>query len=206
MQSRRWNKDNYQFKAVAIHGFNVRDAGAQTVDTLAPFLAENGFFVDTDEADYGWHGLIKVRFFYKKAVERIRAAISDADLIYCHSNGYNYLVKALKGLTRPSGKGKPVVVAISPAYDRKAPVPRNIKNLYVLHTTNDFWVKVAALLRFHPWGSMGAHGYCGPEDPRVTNMEESDVPGHSAWFEPMIRKFITEDNFETILKREGFKS
>lgn len=162
---------------VLVHGYNVRDKGWRTIDGLGPWLEKRGHTVDTDSADYGWHGLIKVRFFHQEAVDRIARALGSADAVVTHSNGANYTMKALRLVQRPIK-----VIHISPALNRRVKIPECVTEMHVFHTAHDMAVKASRLLRWHPWGDMGAKGYKG-NDPRVTNHDYSDVVyGHSDWF------------------------
>lgn len=170
---------------VLVHGFHVRDGGFRTVDGLKPVLESHGFEVDTDSADYGYHDLIRVRFFYKKAVSRIAAALQTADAVATHSNGANYTMKALEQVNRPI-----TVVHVSPALNSKPTIPASVKHMHVFHTRNDSAVKAARWLLFHSWGSMGAGGYKG-HDSRVTNHDYTKrVLGHSDWFRGLNTPFF----------------
>jgi hypothetical protein len=165
---------------VLIHGFNVSDGGAGTVDKLAPYLEAAGHTVDKDEADYGKLGFWKVRFGRFSAVRRITRALEGADVAISHSNGGNYANKALKAL---HGRGWYREVRISPALNRKTAAAENVARCTVFFTKSDLWVWLAGFLWFHPWGRQGQKGYKGT-DPRMINLDFSDtVKGHSGWFD-----------------------
>jgi hypothetical protein len=167
-------------KAVLVHGFNVRDGGANTVDRLAPHLEDEGYEVDMDEADYGFIGLTAVRLRKHKAIIRIIDALQDADVVVAHSNGANYVLKALKHLPKTYHIH---VVFLSPAANRKAKFAESVKKAHVFYTKTDFWIWVSGLLPFHPWGRMGQKG-AKTEDPRVINYDYTDVvKDHSDWFD-----------------------
>ena len=162
---------------VLVHGFNVKDGGKRTVDTLAPTLHKRGHLTDTDSADYGYHDLIKVRFNHKAAVLRIAGALEKADAVITHSNGANYAHQAMLMIGR-----KLTVIHISPALNNKVNVPAVVERMVVFHTRNDKAVKAAKWLLFHPWGNMGSSGYTG-HDTRVRNLDYTYmVKGHSDWF------------------------
>ncbi len=169
---------------VLVHGFRVRDGGARTVDRLASGLFQRGYQVDKDDADYGWHGLIRVRLFHYSAVERIAAALVDADVIIDHSNGRNYSDQAIWLAAESQPEQRWHVISISGAWGNNEAIHPCISRMDVLHTHNDRAVKVARWLRFnHPWGNIGAVGYRGA-DPRVHNHDYTyRVSGHSNWFE-----------------------
>lgn len=178
-------------RIVLVHGFNVFDNGAGSIDKLRPYLEEAGHEVDTDSADYGWHGLLQVRvpWLRKGLIGRLRSAFHDADVIITHSNGANYATQALgtmayydhdqETMTLPRDK---VVIHISPALNQKAKIPACIKTMWVMHTQRDLWVKLGQLLIGHMWGAMGAYGYHGP-DKRGRSIDCTRfIPQHSEWF------------------------
>ena len=167
-------------RIVLIHGFNVKDGGAKTIDRLAPYLIEAGYFCDIDEADYGFFNLLAVRFRKHSAIRRIVKALENADVVISHSNGGNYENKALKLLEHHDRKYR--VIRISPALNSKARIPDNIETGHVFYTRTDFWVWISAILPWHPWGRQGWKGYTG-KDTRIKNWEFTDiVRGHSDWF------------------------
>ena len=172
-------------KAVLVHGFNVKDGGKNTIDQLAYGLAERGILCDTDEADYGYFGLLQIRWPFwrkrrKKVYERLMGAFEQADIIITHSNGAYFTTKALKGLSE-AHRERLTVIHISPALNRKTEPPEAVARMLVLHTPLDGWVRASTYLPFHPWGRMGAFGYSG-DDPRVTNRKCPQVKRHSDWF------------------------
>ena len=179
-------------KIVLIHGFNVKDAGAHTVDRLAPYLNKAGYEVEMDEADYGYYSLWKVRFRKHSAVRRIAKALESADIVISHSNGGNYEDKALKALEHRDKSYK--VIRISPALNAKQRIPENVERGFVFFTRTDKWVFLSGLLIGHSWGRMGWKGYSG-DDRRMFNHNYSDViKGHSNWF--------NEDNIEFTAQEE----
>lgn len=168
-------------KVVLVHGFNVKDRGARSIDKLAPYLQTLGHECDTDsEADYGYWTLLSMYTWKRKGVrERLARAFADADVIVTHSNGANFATQALNMMddSRPR-----VLIHFSPALERKTPVPRNVKHEVVFHSKRDGVVRfLAPLAPFLPWGSAGAHGK--KVDGPVTNVDETPyIPSHSAWF------------------------
>lgn len=186
-------------KIVIVHGFNVKDGGKGSIDRLAPWLRQKypRANIDTDSADYGWHGLLKVRFFWRTAVKRIAATLHDADIVITHSNGANYTMKAIRKHVRNE---KLHVVHISPALNRKQRLERLVfRKMDTFHSDGDFWVKVGGWLPFHPWGPAGASGIIS-DDPRHNNWPLKD-PSHSGWFgELSIRCFCEEKLFPVIDK------
>jgi hypothetical protein len=182
-------------RVVLIHGWNVKDGGKGTVDTLAPYFEELGWEVDSDEADYGfifWRmlSIIGRWLFTKKIIKRLIPAVQKADMIVTHSNGANFATRAMKQLNNLYD-GTKIVVHISPALNRKTEPPRAVKAQLVIHTRKDSAVKAARWLIFSPWGSMGAWGYQG-YDERVDNADFTNIAsGHSAHFKkPDKRKIV----------------
>jgi len=166
-------------RVVLVHGFNVKDGGANTVDKLAPYLITHGITPDTDEADYGYFSLLMVRLRKHSAILRIAKALEHSDAVVTHSNGANYAMKALRLVHKEGIK----VVHLSPACNSNTPFPKAVERGWVFFTHSDFWVWLSGFLPFHPWGQMGWRGYTG-EDPRIENVDFTDVVnGHSGWFE-----------------------
>lgn len=177
-------------RIVLIHGFNVRDGGAGTVDKLVPFLEEAGHEVDKDEADYGWFGLWAVRFRKASAVRRIAKALEHADAVISHSNGSNYEHKALKAL---NGRGCYRVIRLSPALNRTTGAAKNVGRCYVYHTLSDVWTWLSGWLPWHPWGRQGWRGYLGRDD-RIVNRDFSDtIRGHSGWFDDDAVAYVADE-------------
>lgn len=167
-----------------VHGFNVKDNGARTVDQLVPFILEAGYLVDKDEADYGYFNIWMIRLFRTKTrarvLHRLAKAFEHSDVIITHSNGGYFATLALEMMGEEYNNTK-LVIHISPAMDKNTDIPLAVKHQLVLHTKNDFWVKLSSWIPFFPWGRMGARGYSG-EDNRNTNLADDSIPGHSAWF------------------------
>ena len=171
-------------RVVVIHGFNLYDDGASTVDRLVPYIEDEGWEVDKDEADYGFLSLWKVILFNGKARQkvlyRITKAIEEADLVIGHSNGANFGLQALAALPDEE-KEKKLAVWISGAASTKVKIPHSVKKMLVLHTPYDIWVRLATYIPFNKWGRMGCKGYKG-DDKRVINIKSRDMKQHSAWF------------------------
>lgn len=184
-------------RIVLIHGFNVRDKGARSIDTLAPLFREFGHEVDTDSADYGFQWLVKVRFgfLHYEAIQRITCAIAAADAVVTHSNGANYFNQAANLLAGIWPEKKLLVAHVSPALDESAPFPDNVDHAWVLYTSHDLPVKFARVLRGHPWGAMGAYGP-KPVPPNVTPIDCEYSLGHSDYFRLESSRRITATTIE----------
>ncbi len=168
-------------KIVLVHGFNVRDGGANSIDKFAFELRQLGYTVDIDEADYGYFSLLKIYFGSKReVVRRLMGAFKDADIIITHSNGANFANKALNEM--PSRfDGNQVLVHFSPALNRRTKIPYSITHQFVYHTRKDWIIRLSTWLPMLPWGRMGAMGYKG-KGPN-TNLDYTTVmKGHSNWF------------------------
>jgi hypothetical protein len=166
-------------KIVLVHGFNDPEAGADNIDKLAPILRAAGHEVEVDEADYGYYGLLAVRFHKRPAVRRIKAALANADAVVSYSNGSNYENKALRSMRSPRTLR---VVRISPALNRRTGVADNVSHAHVFYTRADWATLAAGLIPLHPWGSQGRLGYRG-KDRRIKNWDYTEIiGGHTDWF------------------------
>ena len=168
-------------RAVLVHGFNVKDAGAGTVDQFIPELEKLGYTVDRDEADYGFWSLRAIYFGGKrKVIRRLMKAFEHADVIITHSNGASFANKALKQIP-PRHDGTRVLVHFSPALNRKTEIPFSIDRQWVYHTRKDWTVRLSSYLPGLPWGRMGAMGYKG-DGPNINVDRTETMKGHSNWF------------------------
>lgn len=162
-------------KLVFVHGFNVRDNGKATIDTLKPFLSDHKIF----EADYGLIGLIGVRTFGKKIARIISGMTPDGAIGIGHSNGCMELIRACE-MGAPFDR----LIFINPALDNDVDIPAQLNRVDVLHNLEDDVVTLSKWLPWHYWGDMGKIGYTGL-DARVHNHETQmlfNVEGHSGVF------------------------
>lgn len=180
---------------IFVHGFNVRDGGAQTVDRFAPFFKGLGYNVETDSADYGYFSLFMVRFNKHSAVVRIANAIRAAEatgkrvIIVSHSNGSNYTNKALRLLARSGHAMNNIIeVRLSPALNRTTATYAS--KCTVFYSRTDIWPWLSSLLFLHPWGGQGTFGYKG-DCLLMKSWDYTDaVKRHSDW--------SNDDNLEFI--------
>jgi len=147
-------KPNTTPRVILVHGFNVRDKGAGSIDKLEPYLKARDFRVS--QFDYGWLFLLGVRFKTRKHARRLAAMSQPGDFAIGHSNGCNLIVEAAW-----RGARFKRVVFINPALDSDTPLPPQIERADVWHSPSDKAVRFARFLWFHPWGEMGATGYTG---------------------------------------------
>lgn len=163
-------------RAHIVHGFNVKDAGKGTTDTLKPFLYAAGY--EVLDQDYGWFGLLSVRFRNDDVARRIAKSVLPGDIAFGHSNAGDILRQAA-WLGAPF-KG---IVLIHPALDRDTRLAPQVEWVQVYHSSKDEVVVASKFLWFnHPWGDMGNVGYKG-QDARWTNFEERFE--HSEMFQHM---------------------
>lgn len=163
-------------KLVLVHGFNVSDGGKSTVDTLKPFLKNDHEIL---EADYGWIGLLGVKFLGKRIARLIAGMTPHGAVGIGHSNGCMELIRACE-------YGAPFshLIFINPALDNDIKIPLQVDRVDVLHNIYDSTVTLSKWYPFSYWGDMGRVGYKG-HDKRVHNHETKklfNVKGHSAIF------------------------
>lgn len=152
--------------AIIIHGFNVRDQGEKTTDTLRRYFEKAGYKVM--EFDYDWTGVLKVRLCNGSLATALASLLKDFDVEWevvgvGHSNGCAILNEACK-------RGAPFyqLVYINPALDSDAKLAPQVSRAHVWYSPSDKPVKIARWLINHSWGEMGATGYMGG-DPRYIN-------------------------------------
>lgn len=186
-------------RVILIHGFNVADGGERTTGRLARFFEERECQVKLFR--YGWRGILGVRFG-NPALSRLLADMSDTgDIVVAHSNGC-----AIAHVAAHRGAAFGAMVYINPALDRDAPLAAQIPALHVWHSPSDRPVAIAKWLPWHTWGDMGAVGYRGPRDLRITNFNKergfpvssrahSDVfeEAQLSYFGPLIASHILAD-------------
>lgn len=175
-----------------LHGFNVRDGGADTVEKLRPYLKADPDSGIVKSWKYGWFGLVSVLFKNATVAKKLKQSHSQ---IFAskpcnavgHSNGCAILLRAAQ-----QGMEFDTMLLINPALNVNTVFPANIKQIIVVHTENDVPTRVArwfdripfiGLLVPNAWGAMGAYGYEGP-DLRVMSLDLTDIlDGHSDLFE-----------------------
>ncbi len=191
-------------KIFLIHGFNVTDEGQDTVVKAGRFF-QGTINTMVINYPYGWFGLIGVMLKNKK----IAAALAKSAVVKSfnvdvsaigHSNGCAIIIEAAR-----QGAHFDQVVLINPALKSKTRFPMSIKRVLVIYTKHDTATRVARFLEKIPflkflipdcWGAMGAVGYRGSYDDRVTNADLSDsLNGHSDFFEDSnLRNFMPRVN------------
>lgn len=157
---------------IPCHGFNVKDAGKETIDQLLPFMQSD----TVQQADYGYFNLLGVRWFNKSIASTLAGMANDDSIGIGHSNGCAILVEA----TKRTDKIKTLIL-INPALDADTIFPESVERVLVYHNKTDDVVTMSKWLPWHVWGEMGRVGYRG-NDIRVTNFDTHELfgaEGHS---------------------------
>jgi pimeloyl-ACP methyl ester carboxylesterase len=183
-------------RVILIHGFNVRDGGAGSILKLAPYFEAAGYRVKTFR--YGFFFLLRVRLLVDRFARVLADMSEPGDIVVAHSNGC-----LMAQIAAELGGEFAQLVYINPALDRDTALPSHVKRLHVWHSPGDKAVSAARFMPAHRWGDMGAVGYRGPFDPRVTNYDKefgypvksgshSDIflPGKIEFFAPLIVKAL----------------
>lgn len=150
-----------------VHGFNVTDGGAGSVGKLAPYFTEAGY--EVKRFRYGWKGLLGVRFSNGTFAQLLADVISDGDAVVGHSNG-GCIAKMAADLGAPIGH----LVLVNPALDSEVKFAPQIERIHIWHSPSDTPVTWAKVLPWHAWGDMGAIGYRGNYDPRVSSYNKEN--------------------------------
>ena len=159
---------------VIVHGFNVRDAGGQTIDHLGDYFTDAGCVVH--QFDYGFVFLLGVRFGAGLVAKQLAASSPENSIAVGHSHGCSLIDRA-------AWLGAPFLrcVYINPALDQAAPLARQVDRCDVWHSPSDLAVRAARFLPWHPWGAMGAWGAQGTSADRYDNHDkEFGFPSHSS--------------------------
>jgi len=160
-----------------IHGFNVRDGGASTTDSIRPYLEAEGITVR--ELDYGYFFRGRVRLCNDSVARMIANLVKPGSTCIAHSNGGAIAWKACE-------YGAPFknVILVNPALDSDKVIAEHVENVQVWYSPNDKWTRIAKYIPFSEWGEQGRTGYTGFSDARYTQFDESKLienpnEGHS---------------------------
>lgn len=143
--------------------------GAFDVRMLEPGLDDWGFSVHPFRAPIS---LLSTTWFQTKkdraVVDRLVGVGADGDRhLIAHSNGCRLAAKAMA-----KGARFDRVVFFAPAWSADMAFPEGaFREMLVFHSRLDFTLWVGHFLPKHEFGLMGVHGYQGPEDPRITNLD-----------------------------------
>lgn len=187
---------------ILVPGYNDASEGRKNVDKLQPYLEALGHTVDTASGDYGWYGLLRVRFRRHKVILRIVKAVQKAQgegrdvCILGYSNGANYALRAARLLSGPFIS----LFLVHPALPAKAKLSPVVSRAWVVMTRSDWAVRVATWTSwFTGWGRMGYAGYQG-NDSRFKTLDYTDIAkAHGGafadevceWFANEIHKEVT---------------
>ena len=170
---------------IPVHGYNVSDNGAGSVDTFTDALTGAGHSVLTHYADYGWIGLFTTRFGGIRSIaaglaRRIEEDFEDGDevVLLCHSNGFAIAYECIKKTNKVD-----TIISFNGALDDDVVFSPNVKHIYNFYAPADKVLKWGAWLRpMHIWGRAGQSGLTD-NDPRIVNIEMPDVRQHSSVFQ-----------------------
>lgn len=168
---------------VGIHGYNVTDNGAGSVDRFGPYLEQCGHKYWSELADYGWQGLLSTRFgSIERTARRLALLLDEIDLkdvvLLAHSNGLAVAHEAVYYTNRVD-----TIIAFNGALDPDARFSCLVSQVINFYCPADKVLKYGASLRpWHKWGRAGQVGLIS-RDPRITNIRMDDVHGHSDVFQ-----------------------
>ena len=157
---------------ILCHGFNVRDAGKETIDKLLPHMQID----EVQQADYGYFNLFGVRWFNKSIATTLAGMSNRHSIGIGHSNGCAILVEAARHTNNIEH-----LILINPALDNDTSFPNSVKKIDVFYNQTDKVVTISKWMPWHVWGDMGRVGFKG-SDSRVRNHNTRwlfDAHGHS---------------------------
>lgn len=174
--------------AYLVHGFNVSDHGAGSIDTMAPYFEEAGLTIK--QVDYRRALLARVRLCSKAEAQMLAGLVEPGSVGIGHSHGC-----ALLHMACEFGAPFKELIYINPALNKNALRAPQVEWRHVWHSPSDVPVRAAALLFKHIWGKMGAVGYQGPQDDFTINYDKEndyDISSdeHSDVFQGAKRKFF----------------
>ena len=187
-----------------VHGFNVRDGGAGTIGRLTPFFIARGW--DTVIFKMGFINLIEVYTSNDKYAQRLAEAAVNAKKLgqqvvaVGHSNGCAVIHLATTRFNAPFD----AVTYINPALDNTLQPAAHIPKWTVWYSPSDWAVKLARFMPRNIWGHMGATGYVGRFDPRLTQYDKESMEVSSSKHSDFAKaeklsyfgKLITEDTID----------
>jgi len=152
-----------------LHGFNVKDKGAGTVDRLKPILEEYAPGRIIRDIDYGWMHRPRVRLCNKAVAKTIASAVLPKSNVIAHSNGC-----ALVYLAAKAGARWEHVTLVNPALDSNLSIP-GARSVHVWYAPSDPWTRLSTYIPWSIWGRQGRTGYTGDEDHRYSNFNEDEI-------------------------------
>lgn len=173
--------------AILLHGFNVRDGGEATTDSIIPHLIACG--ITPIEFDYGYLSLRDARKKDYILAGYLNEAVRDYKrrghnvIVIAHSNGAT--ISYLAGKMANKAETPRMLALVNPALEDNIDFSEYIEKVLVFHSRHDEATAMAKLLSFfiprqwqakRPWGDMGNVGYRGL-DPRVENVNIEFLTG-----------------------------
>lgn len=167
------------------HGFNVFDGGKGSIDKMIPFFESQGY--EVVQHDYGWTGLLMLRWKNDEAVEKALESVSENDIIVGHSNGCLIAWKLSQRLSEPLK-----IITIQAALRRDTDWGE--ADVLCLYNDKDWVVSLGRVWgRFvsvanpfknrHGWGSAGRYGFDNKSVKNVnTNQGPFPATGHGGIF------------------------
>ena len=180
-----------------IHGFNVKDDGADTVDTVRNYLEDVGETVV--DIDYGHFQRLRVRMCNKGLAKALSNLVEEGSTCIAHSNG-----GALAYLACEFGAPFKNVILVNPALDANKALAKHVENVQVWYSPKDKWTGIAKYIPFSPWGAQGRKGYTGKKDNRYTQFNEDELfqnmkDKHSGiWQSDKTRQYFVEEVLKLI--------
>jgi hypothetical protein len=170
-------------RAILIHGMNDPKQGTGNIDNLIPYLEALGYKVL--QLDYGWRGLLGVRFLNWWTARRLVKIAVKTDVIIAYSNGVSINALACeRGL-----KAEHYIWihgALNPEWEPPASSP--VSRIDVYFSAQDWTTALAEVLRkFSPLNVLGKTnwGYIGTVGSKSDNVvfinHEDDQSDHFNW-------------------------
>lgn len=164
-------------RIIGVNG--IRSNGEKNTDLLLGELRMHGHPVH--DFNYGRVGFFTARSVKRqKAIgHRLRETSHPGDHVIAHSYGCLVTLRAMQ-----TGARFGHVWLFAPAMDGDFTFPLHAaERITVVHCRSDLALVGGGLLVNHAFGDMGRHGYQGPHDPRVHNINvEPRLLAHSAYF------------------------
>lgn len=188
---------------ILVHGIKTDASWSRGIGLFAPEFERRGYQVEIAAWNPGGWRI----FFFSEGCARPIAStlarwaihlrkLSATELVAVgHSHGCRLL-----SLASEYGAPFRAIAWLSAAVDRDVKIGRQVHWVLNYHSPGDSLVKIAALIPFHPWGSLGAYGFDSQRmqrDPRLKNFKadfsrQSDlrqysIADHGDWFHPRER-------------------
>lgn len=190
-----------------VHGFNVKDGGKGTIGRLLPFFTARGW--DTVLFKMGFINLVEIYTENNKYAKRLAESAVNAKRLgqrvvaVGHSNGCAVIHLAVTKYAAPIDS----VTYINPALDNTLKPAEQVKKWSVWYSPSDWPVKLARFMPRSIWGQMGATGYVGRFDPRLTQFNKQEMEVSSSAHSDFAKaeklsyfgSLITEDTINEIL-------